>query len=395
MASSTQLIRTKVDAIRATMRDVMSGTTMEMENPIDGISAEWDRLQRHEIEFEIEPMIVCTSKFLADHETCAARMELILATRKIQYDPVRLHELAEMAKELFDSKSAKLFDEIVIDQKIDLDNLLKCFAAILPHITNDMCEMKPPNASRIAPMADFCKSISAKLDGMIVRSNSLQYLYDNGGENVDKGSNPMRSDVQFSNLAARIKAMLINTPPIGVDTKLRQPSDLKCPRIFRIDLVESSPSPPPPVVTEDDAGDAYDGQLVPKQFFGSTTLASTAAVSHQNRQMMRMNAIEMLKNIEMKGSAESSNKIRRKMMPKSCMLSTSVLDSQFNRKQAFGPSATNGTNDFFMDKMSTVGMRMENNKNSPAAATGVDVPTNTRNRRRLSLDGPEPTHLHQ
>lgn len=394
LSNMSQLLRTKTATLHQMLRDVKTGTTVglvqELENSFVNIAEDWDVMQHHDIEFEIKPMMEFASKFLAAQKACADNIELIFNARKIQFDRLRMQGFVDEAKQLFDSRDVKPFDEIVIDQKIDLDNLLECFAPVLQHIVIELFQMKPLNANVIIAKANKLSKISAKLDGMVARLHSTEFNDTQAIADVD----PTRSDDHFSNLKARIRSMLINTPRI-VDSRLRQPVPSKRPRIFTI---EQSPSRELAIDAgnmssmSEDGNNVSDLQPPSKRFcssdFTSDSLApvSVSALSNQSRQLIKTNAIEMLKNIELKRSVEPLKSCRRSMMPKPHTQSISKPDCQSNPAKVFGtfeqtpraPLTADESNKFFMEKISTVG---------PMIISPADALKSTRNRKRLSLDG--------
>lgn len=382
------------------MRSVTDGTTVgllqEMEGSIAGISEGWDLVQHEEIEFEIQPMMADISKFVAAQRTCADKIELIFVARKIQYDPMLMQHFVDEAKQLFDSKTAKMFDETVFDQKINLNNLLECFALMAPLIENDLFQMKPLNTNRITARAHLLSIWSRKLDGTIMRANLTEGQYETqANPNEDIAS--MRSLDQFSNLTARIKSMLMNTPPI-VEAKLKQPVPQKRPRIFSVDLVKPTVSVDCYAIgacnlsTVNEDANGTDFQPGPKRFcssnFTSDTLPSTSMCSQSSR-LMKTNAIEMLKTIQMKRGVEPLKNSRRSMMLKSSTQFTSTPNCQLICVKAFGtlsqiPSITITPDDsskFVKEKATTIGPQKESLVNA------VDAFRSTRNRNRLSLDG--------
>lgn len=388
----SELLRTKVATLRRMLRDIESGTTVglvqELENSFGSIVEQWDLMQHHDIEFEIKPMMEFVSKFLAALKTCVDNIEQIFNARKIQFDRTRMQNFADDAKQLFDSRDAKLFDAIVVDQKIDLDNLLECFVPILQHILIELFQMKPLNANQIGAKANILSKFLKKLDGMIMRLPSTEF----NDAQVIVDIDPMRSDDHFSNLKARLRSMLINTPRI-VDSRLRQTAPLKRPRIFSI---EQTPAVDLAIgighlsSVSEDGNNVSDSQPPPKRFcstnFTSDTPASVSVLSNQSRQLIKINAIEMLKTIQLKRSMEPLKICRRSMMPKPLMQSISTMDGQSIHAKVPGtieqtpraPRTVDEPNKFFMEKISTVGPK----NNSP-----VDALKSTRNRKRLSLDG--------
>lgn len=394
LSNMSQLLRTKTATLHQMLRHLKSGTTFglvqELENSFDRIAEDWDVMQHHDIEFEIEPMMSFVSKFLAALKTCVDNIELIFNARKIQFDRLRMQGFVDEAKQLFDSRDVKPFDSIFIDQKIDLDNLLECFAPVLQHIMIELYQMKPLNANVLVAKANKLSKIAAKLNGMVVRLHSTEFNDTQAIADVD----PTRSDDHFSNLKARIRSMLINTPRI-VDSRLRQPVPLKRPRIFS---VEQSPSRELAIGAgnmssmSEDGCNVSDLQPASKRFcsseFTSDSLApvSVSALSNQSRQLIKTNAIEMLKNIQLKRSVEPLKSLRRSMMPKSQTPAIPIPDCQSIHAKVLemveqtprAPLTVDASNKFFIEKISTVG---------PMNISPVDALKSTRNRKRLSLDG--------
>lgn len=361
LSTASQLLCTKVAELRQMWCDITSGTTLallhEADQSICRVSDEWDLVQHQDIEFEILPMMAHLSRFLVAQKKCVAKIEHIIVARKILYDPMCMQNFVNQAKRLFGSKNAKLFDEIVVDQKIDLNILLNCFASILPHIVTELYLMKPLNVSSLSVRANLLLALSKKLNGILMRLNSTECEYDNHCRpNPIEYVNAMRSVAQFSNLTARIKSTLINTPPIA-EAKLKQPTTSKRPRIFCIDLIEAPPSVEYYAVSSV-CENATDLQPAPKIF------------RHCDSTLDTLKAIEMLKNIQMQKGVEPLKSSRRLMLPKS----VTTLDCQTIQVKALETLQQTPRVLHTIDKSD--GFLMEKEKGRTA-----------RNRNRISLDG--------
>lgn len=350
-------------------RDTASGTELELlENAnisLGAIREGWDLAQHRDVEQRVVPMMARVSKFVAAQKKCAEKIELMFVARKIVYDPIRMQEFIDQAKPFFDAQSAKLFDEIVVDQKIELNNLLNCFAAILTCTKADLSQMQPMNANRLSVKANVLSSLTRKLDTAMMRMNATKREYDIHCANPEDSDEPRPID-QLSNLTDRIKGMLINTPPI-VEAKMRQPTATKRPRIFSVESTADCCALGARNLTISTLSDeALDLVPSPKKFRNCTmdSSASSSMLSIPYKSAMKPKATEVLRSIQMRKCVDAMKSTRRTIMPQSIATLTGVRDHATHSEAEPNESLPRSSPD------------------SPRDGSKV------RTRKRLSLDGP-------
>lgn len=393
LSATTQLVGTKVAQLKQMWHDITSGMALEQLQEADTslarVSDKWDRMQYQEIKYDVKPMMAYVSQFISTQKSCVDNIELIFNARKITYDPMRLQDFVDRAKQLFYEKHTKLFDEIVVDQKIELDNLLVCFAPLVSHIVTERFQMESLNANRLAPKNHLLLALSRKLDGMVMRFKSTECEYNDVNHFPANPVDELQaagSVEQFSNLTARIKSMLINTPPI-VEAKLRQTNVPKRQRIFCTDLVD-------PAVDCYDLGRGIrnlslssvceeDDDVFPasKRFRTSEsalqTLACASVVANQTKQATKTSAMKIMKSIQMRRGVNAFKSSRQTVNPKSSV----TPDCPSERIKALETLQLTPKTPRTINESST--FSMERN----GAVCGTNVAKKSHSRKRLSLDG--------
>lgn len=360
------MIEPKLAKLRKMINDIKLYTILA-ETDLVGFCKKWEQMQQKEIETEVQPLLEAFNKFVVDQNKLADRIDLLLTPRKINIDPML---------NLQNWRNVNAFGDVVADRKIDMAQLLTCFAAILPQIETKMSKMEYPSANQIIAKVKFLAPMPKRLDSMIVRLGPMNEDAINQSiatNDVD----PMF--MQFSSLSAHIKSMLMNTPAIA-DPRLRLPEPSKRPRIFAI----ASDEPFPAIeyfngtrnmsmIFEEEAA----MQPTPKRLRAcdSATGTEASATLVWNKIKSKSSAIEVLKSIRTKNVVEPPKKGRQSMLPQSFMQSTLLSDCNtfYVEPNPRIPFTADSSNQISM----VIGA-------SPAVSMAA-MPKNTR--KRLSLDG--------
>lgn len=364
------MIEPKVAKLRQMMNDIKMCTAL-VRTDLVGFCEKWNRMQQEEIETEVRPLMDTFNKCVVDQKRLVDRLELVLTTHKIKIGPTLSQDWIDV----------NVFSDVVAVRKIDMEQLLTCFAAIIPQIETAMFEMEYPDTYQLAAKAKFLSSISKRLDSVIVRLGPIN------GDAINQTIATNDVDpmfMQFSSLSARIKSMLMNTPTFA-DPRSRLTAPFKRPRIF-----VTAPDEPYPAIEylngtpnmsmEHEAA----MQPSPKRFHAcdSTTDSVASVTLMWKKTKTKTSAIELLKNIQTRNVVEPPKKGRQSMFSRSFMQSTLISDCNNVRVKAFEP---NPRIPFTADSSNQISI-VVGARDSPTVSVAA-MPKNTRIQKRLSLDG--------
>lgn len=318
--------------------EILRKTTVERTVMLNGslVSFWYQYIQEH-IDCNIETLAESLTTFQRKCRQLDIDIIDVCKARSIDYNSSVFTKFLDSLKQrsLDISNSA---EELIVNKKINFDNLLHCFEAIMPSIFNNVSVFKPLNLEKLNAECENVNRLSLKVNDMVKKVNIYQQKM-NENSRLDKLSSNIYDDddvscpngklLDMSVLPVYLKTTVLTTPPISFETIERSSCmDNKVKFISLLTLIKN----------EDDLANCESTDIVNQQIniidrsVGLMTAGKRSRLiefdgtmlQHELKPDYESNAVNIFKRLEKKTKYENGVKRQRKFSQTQCFANSTA-----------------------------------------------------------------------